>query len=61
MVSDVKSDDGDTSMYKAKAVDDTGNAYEIYWETTDEWEDALWTDWLSLNMILVRLATGKTL
>lgn len=41
LISDIKSDDGDTSMYKAKAVDDTGNTYEIYWETTDEWEDAL--------------------
>lgn len=41
LISDVKSSSGDTSVYMAKAVDDKGDKYEILWETTDEWEDAL--------------------
>lgn len=41
IVSDVKSAEGDTSVYKAKAVDDKGDNYEVFWETTDEWEDAV--------------------
>lgn len=41
LISEVKSASGDTSVYKAKAVDEKGDKYEILWETTDEWEDAL--------------------
>ena len=58
MVSDVKSDDGDTSMYKAKLLMTQAMPMKSI-ETTDEWEDALLTDWLSLKMILVRLGLAK--
>lgn len=30
---------GDTPVYKAMALDDEGNEYEVTWEVVDHWEE----------------------